>query len=76
MDTAVPFPRGPATGQKSLTLVPCGQRQEASGGPPSPSEPVNTEGYILQSWASTAPSCRAGGDKHERGKLSSLPRFT
>lgn len=54
-------------------MVPCGQRQEASGGapppppPPAPDEPVNTGGYILRSWVSTAPPCRAVGDKTEAG---------
>lgn len=50
MDRAVPFQRGPATGHKSLTLVPCGQRQEASGGPPPPRS--------LRTLKAT--SCRAG----------------
>lgn len=69
MRKPVPFTRDAATGQKSPAL---GALWAGTGSlwrspPPPPHEPVDTGGYILRSWVSTAPPCRAVGDKTEAG---------
>ena len=69
MRKPVPFTTDAATGQKSPAL---GALWAGTGSlwrstPPPPHEPVNTGGYILRSWVSTAPPCRAVGDKTEAG---------